>query len=218
MSADAGGAPPPFDALLWDMDGTLADSEPIHARSFEIACAELGLVLPGDFHDQLLGQGDAETHAWLVRTCGLSVTLTDWLTRRFEIFQSGLAEITPQPAALAIWQEAAARGVPQAVVSNSDRILVSATLAQLGLARPGQITVTRNDVHRGKPAADPYLRAADLLGVAPGRAAVIEDSPTGARAGLAAGMSVFVMPHYHGPAELPVRPLEALAALLTTQG
>jgi HAD superfamily hydrolase (TIGR01509 family) len=82
------------------------------------------------------------------------------------------------------------RGMPQAIVSNSDRMLVDANLRAIGLAEPDLVTVTHNDVRAGKPQPEPYLRAAWLLHAAPPDCVVIEDSPTGAAAGVAAGMTV----------------------------
>lgn len=204
----------PFAAILWDMDGTLADSEPVHEMSFDAACRSLGISLPDNFHDLLLGQSDTETHALLVRDFGLALSLRDWMTLRFKIFMDHIDQVTFFPEAKAIWDQAEARGIPQAVVSNSDRLIVGATLNHLGLARPGMISVTRNDVHRGKPHPDPYLRAVDLMGIAASGAAVMEDSQTGARSGIAAGMSVFVMPHFVDDGTFSVRAASELAALL----
>ncbi len=82
----------------------------------------------------------------------------------------------------------------QAVVSNSDRLVVDANLRTVGLAHAGMKTVSRNDVREGKPHAEPFLRAAWLAGVDPGRAVVVEDSFTGALAGLAAGMRTLYWP------------------------
>ena len=76
-------------------------------------------------------------------------------------------------------------------------MLVDANLAAAKLAKPGLVTVSRNDVLRGKPDAEPYLRAAYLLGVSPGDCIVVEDSVPGAIAGLAAGMTVIGWPEPH---------------------
>lgn len=88
-------------------------------------------------------------------------------------------------------------GVPYAIVSNSDRMLVDANLRAVGLQRPDFISVSRNDVREGKPAAEPYLRGAYLLGVEPSHCIVVEDSVPGARAGLAADMTVIGWPEPH---------------------
>ena len=82
----------------------------------------------------------------------------------------------------------------QAVVSNSDRLIVDANLRAVGIVEPGLKTVSRNDVREGKPDPEPFLRAAWLTGVDPADTFVMEDSYTGASAGLAAGMKTIFWP------------------------
>ena len=201
-----------FDAILWDVDGTLADSEPWQARSFVLGAESLGLSLPENFHDHIVGRSEEDNHAWLVEHCGMPLSLQDWCDVRYrEYLAAHHTEVKAIPEAFAIWTAAQETGIPQALVSNSDRMLVQGNIEALGIAQPRMITVTRNDVVKGKPSPEPYLRAAHLLGVAPERCAVMEDSPTGARAGLDAGATVFIV----GPAEVPgTRPASALAKLL----
>ncbi|MEO1104800.1 MAG: HAD family phosphatase, partial [Pseudomonadota bacterium] len=89
-------------------------------------------------------------------------------------------------------------------------------LARLQLTRPGLITVSRNDVVEGKPAAEPYLRAAHLLGVRPDEAIVVEDSNVGLAAGTAAGMRSVAVPWsqpHVGTAENRLASMDDLAAL-----
>ncbi len=93
-------------------------------------------------------------------------------------------------------------GVVQAVVSNSDRLIVDANLGAVGIVEPGFKTVSRNDVAEGKPHPEPFLRAAWLTGIDPADTVVMEDSFTGARAGLAAGMRTIFWP------ERPMQGLE----------
>lgn len=200
-------------AVLWDVDGTLADSEPVHARAFEQAARGLGLRLPADFHDRVLGRSEEASHAWLVAECGLAEDLTAWQARRIAAYLTMIDQVRPHPAALALWQGLARAGVPQAAVSNSDRMIVGANLAQIGVMRPGLISLARNDVRRGKPDPEPWLRACTLLGVDPAAVAVVEDSPPGVQSALAAGAAVHVMDHYAGP-RTGVRPLADLAAAL----
>lgn len=184
---------PPFDAVLWDIDGTLADSEPVHALSFQLAAKNIGLHLPTDFHDAILGKSEAESHGWLCQTLGLSLSLADWTKRRYATYLDHIDRVTFMPGAQQVWEAIDLSDIAQATVSNSDRIIVDANLHRLGLNKPGQISVSRNDVVKGKPHPEPYLRAAKLLNVAPHRTAVVEDSETGMQAGLAAGMTVFMM-------------------------
>ncbi len=80
-------------------------------------------------------------------------------------------------------------------MSNSDRAIVDVQLRLAGLSRPGLVTVSRNDVRTGKPDPEGYLRAAYLLNTAPAECLVVEDSLSGAAAGLAAGMRTAFVPH-----------------------
>ncbi|WP_339109134.1 HAD family phosphatase [Thioclava sp. GXIMD4216] len=184
----------PHQAIFWDIDGTLADSEPVHERSFHQAIKGLGLSLPDDLHDRILGLSEEVCHAFLVDHCGLRMDLADWTHRRHAIYMGMLGEVAPFPRALQIWAGLEAAGIAQMPVSNSDRRLVMANLDVLGLSRPRMKLVSRNDVRAGKPAPEPYLRAAWLLELDPTTCAVVEDSPTGVQAGRAAGMTVYAAP------------------------
>ncbi len=184
----------PVQAVLWDMDGTLADSEPLHQRSFAATMREFGVEPPEDFHQGILGRPESEGFAWLCQVTGMTTSFEEFTARRYDFYMSNLHEVLFRPEAREVWERYAARGLRQAIVSNSDRLLLDANIRQLGLARPRMISVSRNDVLRGKPHPEPYLRAAQLLGVPPGAVAVYEDSSTGVRAGLEAGMQVWHLP------------------------
>lgn len=207
----------PYQGVLWDMDGTLADSEPLHGESVQLVCAELGLALPDDFHGQLIGKTDVETHGLLADGYGLTLSFETWLARRLEIYLERIHTVAPIDEALALWQRLDGLGVRQAVVSNSDRLIVNANLARLGLTRPGLVSVSRNDVVQGKPAPEPYLRAAQLLGLTSGRIAVVEDSDTGRASATAAEMDVFMMPGFSGQGAAPCPSLDDIWNLLPGQ-
>jgi HAD superfamily hydrolase (TIGR01509 family) len=98
------------------------------------------------------------------------------------------------PGARALLEQARAAGVPTAIVSNSWRVLLDLLLANIDF--PVDLTVSSSEVERPKPDPQPYLRACELLGADPDRSVVVEDSPTGAAAGLAAGCHVLAV----GPA------------------
>ena len=102
--------------------------------------------------------------------------------------------LKPRVGALEIFRDLQRQGVAQAVVSNSDRLIVDANLRAVGMVEPGLKTVSRNDVREGKPDPEPFLRAAWLTGIDPAESFVMEDSFTGATAGLAAGMRTIFWP------------------------
>ena len=184
-------------AVLWDLDGTLVDSEATHDVSLLDVLRAAGHDWPEDVGPLLVGISMAETHALLVDRVGLALDYDTFVARRQDAYLArapGIGWRAGAREALA-WVEAA--GLAWDIVSNSDRVLVDANLRAAGLLRPHLVSVSRNDVRQGKPDAEPYLRAAFLLGIDPVDCVVVEDSPTGAAAGIAAGMTVLAWPEPH---------------------
>ncbi len=181
-------------AFLLDIDGTLVLSERFHFRTIRETAAEYGMGLPDSFLPEMVGRSAEETFELIRARYGLDESFGRWVERKYRRYL-GLADgVPPRPGAVEAFGALREAGVPQALVSNSDRIVVEANIRAMGLLVPRLVTVTINDVRRGKPDPDCYLRAAHLLGVEPEVCVVVEDSPTGARAGLAAGMRVLAWP------------------------
>ncbi len=181
-------------AVLWDIDGTLALSEPFHLRVLQAIAREYGIELPDEFHEEMVGRTAEESFVLVCERYGLKEDFGRWIERKYRRYVEVAPEIPSRPGAIEAFRRLRAAGVLQALVSNSDRIVVEANVRALGLLIPRLVTVTVNDVRLGKPNPEPYLRAAHLLGVEPAACVVVEDSPTGARAGVAAGMRVLGWP------------------------
>lgn len=185
-------------AVLWDMDGTLLDSEPAHEAAFHAAVNGLGLTVPTAFHDRLLGASGDRVHQALCAETAASLALVDWLALKDGHFRKHVSDIRRLPAA-GLTERLAAQGVPQALVSNSAAGEIALCLAAVDLRF--DVTVSRGDVSQGKPDPEGYLHAARHPGIAPRDCMVVEDSRTGAAAGLAAGMTVVYHPQL--PDDLP---------------
>lgn len=181
-------------AVYWDMDGTLIDSEPLHDAALVSVMRTLGLVPPADLHERVLGQTAADVYNMMHDEFGLTMPYPQWIARKYDYYLQHAPNLKPRPGALEIFRELEARGVVQAVVSNSDRLIVDANLRAVGIRLAGMKTVSRNDVRDGKPKPEPFLRAAWLTGIDPQDTVVMEDSVTGATAGLAAGMRTIFWP------------------------
>ncbi len=181
-------------AVYWDMDGTLIDSEPLHDDALVAALSSVGIAAPPDLHERVLGQAAQQVYRMMCDEFGLRLPFDDWIRRKYDHYLAHAPSLKPRPGALEIFRDLQRKGVSQAVVSNSDRLVVDANLRAVGIMEPGLKTVSRNDVRDGKPAGEPFLRAAWLTGVAPGDSVVMEDSVTGATAGLAAGMKTVFWP------------------------
>ncbi len=184
-------------AVLFDMDGTLVDSEPTHYDALVGVVTQQGKSVPDGFAEQITGLSISDCHAALVRSISLALTLDDLVEAKHKAYLAlapGLKRRAGVDAALHLLDR---HGIPHAIVSNSDRMIADVNLRATALSRPGLISVTRNDVRNGKPDPEPYLRAAHLLGLRPETCLVVEDSPVGAQAGLSAGMRVIAWPEPH---------------------
>ena len=182
-------------AVLFDMDGTLIDSEPVWFETEVRLLAEQGFELGPEHWEKVLGQPNEVACNYLIGISGIPLSWRE-LSERIETamvaqLSQGLELL---PGAKALLVELQDAGVPAALVSASSRRIVDACLGAIG-ADFFLHTVSGDDVVRSKPAPEPYLLAAGLLGVDPAHCVVIEDSPIGVAAGAAAGCRVLAVPH-----------------------
>ena len=182
-------------AVLFDMDGTLIDSEPVWFETDVRVLAEYGFELGPEHWHRVLGQPSEVSSKYLLGVSGIPLAWQE-LAERIE---TGVVEALSEglellPGAKELLVELQAAGVPTALVSASSRRIVDACIGAIG-ADFFRHTVSGDDVTRPKPDPQPYLRAAELLGVDPAGCVVIEDSPIGTAAGAAAGCRVLAVPH-----------------------
>lgn len=188
---------PPIRAVLWDIDGTLMDSEPWHQRAMIEVCKGYGHELDAAVCAASTGVAFREYYEQLHAVRPLPVTVDHWASEINALYLTRVAQVQPRAGAVALVEYFAARGLEQACVSNSGRPVVDANLAAIGLPH-FRFSISRDDVANGKPHPEPYLRAAETLGLPPDACAVIEDSPTGARSAMAAGMLTIAWPQHDG--------------------
>lgn len=183
-----------FAAVLWDMDGTLIDSEPLHFRSMTSVLDGLGVRASPELQSVLTGMSASEVFQFCRSEFSLVITEAEWAHRRTAFYLDGAMNLAPRTGALEVFKELARSGVAQAIVSNSDRVILSANLKALGLDAEKWVNVSRSDVAHAKPHPEPYLLAARQLDVSASACVVVEDSLPGVRAGRAAGMCVWYWP------------------------
>lgn len=187
-------------AVLWDMDGLLVDTEPV----WTVAEVELAERLGGTWSDELkarivgtrLEVAVPTILSWYgVDATDVAVAETScWLLERMvELFAQ---DVVVLPGVRELLAELAAQEVPVALVSSSYRVLVDAVLRH-GFG-PFPVTVAGDEVRQGKPHPEPYLEACARLGVDPARCVVLEDSPAGVASGTAAGCAVVAVPSVAG--------------------
>jgi beta-phosphoglucomutase-like phosphatase (HAD superfamily) len=184
-------------AVLFDMDGTLVDSEGLHFDAMADALRVMGYSLPDGFGERITGMSGADCHALLQETIGFKPSLGEYTAGKYRSYLAGAPKLKRRTGVDGALSLLSRSQITIAVVSNSDRMLVDANLRAAGLQVPGLVSVSRNDVLHGKPDPESYLRAAHLLGVEPQGCIVVEDSIPGAMAGLAAGMAVIGWPEPH---------------------
>ena len=184
-----------LEAVLLDMDGTLVETESIWFAAEQEVVAELGGTwLPS--HQELFVGGPLDrmiTHMIALTSSARSdaevhALLTEVMVRRLKE-----GPVPWMPGARELVDDLNRRGVPVALVSASLRAMVEAVTEHIGAEHFGAI-VAGDDVAHSKPAPDPYLRAAALLGVDPTRCVAVEDSPTGLASARAAGCTVLAVP------------------------
>lgn len=189
-------APVPFvpHAVVFDMDGLMLDSERAISACMAQAARELGHALPDTLWLQMVGGGDGLCQRLLTEHIGSDAMVT--LLAHVEVLYDAVADagIDHRPGIVGLLDWLAARGIPRAVATSTRRPLAMRKLAAAGLLPYFDAVCTSSDVAQPKPAPDVYLLAASRLGVAPSRCVVLEDSPPGVRAALAAGMTPIQVP------------------------
>ena len=190
--------PARFDAVVFDLDGTLIDTESLCNVAGVEACANLGFPLSMAFFESLAGIDDRTRARLIEEHVGQPVEFAAFLAEWDRLCTLRFAQGIPLKAgAVELLDALDAAGVPVALATSSRRGPAEEKLAAIGLGHHFRTVVTFDDVAAPKPAPDPYLLAAERLGVAPARCLAFEDSETGARAAHAAGMTVVQVPDLH---------------------
>ena len=188
-----------IEAVVFDVDGVLIDSEPVWERVRRKFVAEHGGRWPDDAQDRMMGMSTAEWSAYISADFGLRLPprrvadlVIAAMAAEYEVHLPLL------PGAVDAVRELSARW-PLAVASSAPRSLIETVLDAAGLRQSFRAAVSSEEVERGKPAPDVYLEAARRLGVPPAACAAIEDSSNGLRSAAAAGMAVIAVPRPEYP-------------------
>jgi HAD superfamily hydrolase (TIGR01509 family) len=191
---------PAVEAVVFDMDGVLVETEHLWDEVREALTTEWGGRYTPEAQEAMMGMSSSEWSRYLHETVGLREppeTINAEVVRRMlERYETDLPVV---PGAVAAVRRLAAEALRLAVASSSNRELIDAVLRRLELDSLFDVTVSSEEVPRGKPSPDVYVEAARRLGVDPALCVAVEDSASGIRAAHAAGMRVLAYPNRHYP-------------------
>ena len=183
---------PPVQAVIFDMDGLLVDSEPLTEIALAALMEQHRCVIDWSDKDlgvRLMGRRMTEILAVIAEICGITTPACE-LNETLEALriQTLRGRLQTMPGAGELLDFAASRGLPLALATSGRRSYVNAVLAETRLTGCFTVEVTGESVTHGKPDPETYLLAASRLGVAPGACVVLEDAPNGVAAAVVAGM------------------------------
>jgi beta-phosphoglucomutase family hydrolase len=182
-----------FEAYIFDCDGTLADTMPLHYKAWVEVLKDHACNFPEALFYQLGGVTTEKIVEMLNHRCGTSLPPRETALKKEEIYLRMIPQIVPIEPVVALVHRYHGT-LPMAVASGGHRSVVLQTLNALGIAGMFDAIVGAEDYAHGKPAPDPFLEAARRLNTAPEKCLVFEDAPTGIEAANAAGMQWVIVP------------------------
>ena len=187
--------PFPVEAVIFDMDGLLLDTESVYRAAMIASALGMGYDFPDDFCHSMVGTAEAEIHAILQRRFGADFPVARLFQDCELQMQQRLETGVPVKAGAAeLIGDLATRAMPMAVATSTVRRIAEHHLKRAGLLDHFGAVCTREDVTRGKPHPDLFLKAARDLGVRAERCLVLENSYQGVRAAHAAGAMPIMVP------------------------
>ena len=184
-----------FKGIIFDMDGTLVDSERALLDMWECAARDAGFGFSRELMITTIGTTFAETMRIMTEAYpdAPQMEIRRETSARFQALRAG-GGLKLRPGVVETLEKAASLGLLIGLCTSSRDESAAKTLKSVGISHYFNATVFGSDVEKGKPDPEPYLLVAKRLGVSPSECYVIEDSPSGARSALAAGMTVAVVP------------------------
>jgi len=180
-----------FDAVIFDMDGVLIDSEPLHFEVLRRVLGHDGVQLSGAENEEFIGTTSAAMFATLIARHALPRSVSEYVA----LYDAAVLEVLrrphkAQPGVEHLLGYLRQSSIRLGVASSSNRSWIDATLRSLQLTDAFEAIISGDEVSRGKPDPSIYTLAAQRLGIAPERCLAIEDAPNGVESARRAGMAV----------------------------
>ena len=183
-------------AVIFDMDGLMIDSEPLHKEAWQITLRHFGYELDEALFAQLVGLRTREDAVLLREHFHLPVKAEVLARQRNDLFLASLpGRVKPMPGLRELIAQVRGCGLFSAVATSGERRYVDAVVRELNLDGVFDAMAVAEDVARGKPAPDVYLLAARRLGLPPAQCLALEDAPNGVLAAKAAGVRCVAVPN-----------------------
>lgn len=190
-----------FKAAIFDMDGLLIDSERIIMQACILAASELGINYTQSDYVQLIGRSAPDSTQVMTMQLGGVNNFTKVMKRVDEILADSGNYFPLKIGALEIVKHFHAQGIPCGVASSSYQDIIKCRLSKVGILKYFSAITSGDEVERGKPHPDIYLLAIEKLGIPAEACIAFEDSELGARAAIAAGLKVVVVPDLKQPSD-----------------
>ena len=190
----------PFAAFVFDMDGVLLDTEPLYKEAMHLACEDLGYEMTAELHNAQIGIPHDMGNLMMMKAFGEDFPIALYNEYTHKTMIALTADNVPvKPGAHELIAELNARDIPVAVATSTASPIAPERLKRAGLFDKFTTVVTRSDVTHGKPHPEPFLTAAERLGVDPTFCIALEDSHNGIRSAHGAGMRAIMVPDLLAP-------------------
>ena len=183
-------------AVIFDLDGLMVDSEPVHFKAYEKVLHELGVTLSeDDYAKRYIGIADRETAQDMVKRYKLPISFEELLRRKALLFAQLLpGNVVPKNGLFGLLHDLRTHEYKTAVASGAMLPDIKQIIASLNLQESFDALCSADSVKQGKPAPDLFLFAAQQIGVLPQNCLVLEDAPVGVQAAQSAGMKCYAIP------------------------
>jgi beta-phosphoglucomutase-like phosphatase (HAD superfamily) len=184
-----------FDAVIWDIDGTLIDSEPLHYAALLAVCGRHGCRVGAAENRRMLGLSLVDVWELLRAGHGLAVDCASWGEEIVDYYRAHVHASMTRPGVREMIGGLERLGVHQGCVSTAERRIVLTNLQAVGVREQMECLISREDVRSTKPDPEPYLAAVAALGLPPHRCLAIEDTVIGCTSARAAGVAAVAWPN-----------------------